>query len=88
MAGYVLAEPTSVCVECRVMLGYVLAGPMLVCVVCRYWCICECLVEGASGWGCSGVVVKKRKIFFFFFFNDTATPEIYTSLFVGSVRGV
>src|SRR5660398_200859 len=26
--------------------------------------------------------------FFFFFFNDTATTEIYTSLFVGSVRCV
>jgi len=25
---------------------------------------------------------------FFFFFNDTATTEIYTSLFVGSVRCV
>src|SRR5665647_2865890 len=33
--------------------------------------------------------LKKKKIdFFFFFFNDTATTEIYTSLFVGSVRCV
>src|SRR5450759_4299872 len=32
---------------------------------------------------------KKKKLFcFFFFFNDTATTEIYTSLFVGSVRCV
>src|SRR5665647_2670087 len=31
---------------------------------------------------------KKKKFFFFFFFNDTATTEIYTSLFVGSVRCV
>src|SRR5665647_3459265 len=34
--------------------------------------------------------LKKKNIFllFFFFFNDTATTEIYTSLFVGSVRCV
>src|SRR5674476_1135669 len=31
---------------------------------------------------------KKKKFIFFFFFNDTATTEIYTSLFVGSVRCV
>src|SRR5674536_215845 len=35
---------------------------------------------------------KKKKyfylFFFFFFFNDTATTEIYTILFVGSVRCV
>src|SRR5450759_4965293 len=31
---------------------------------------------------------KKNKYYFFFFFNDTATTEIYTSLFVGSVRCV
>jgi len=27
-------------------------------------------------------------IFNFFFFKDTATPEIYTKAFVGSVRGL
>src|SRR5665647_2614180 len=35
--------------------------------------------------------LKKKKndiVCFFFFFNDTATTEIYTSLFVGSVRCV
>src|SRR5664279_949283 len=37
--------------------------------------------------------LKKNKnihflFFFFFFFNDTATTEIYTILFVGSVRCV
>src|SRR5665647_1990914 len=31
---------------------------------------------------------KKKNLFFIFFFNDTATTEIYTSLFVGSVRCV
>jgi len=34
--------------------------------------------------GCCGVVIT----YVFFFFNDTATTEIYTSLFVGSVRCV
>ncbi len=29
-----------------------------------------------------------RFVIVFFFFNDTATTEIYTSLFVGSVRCV
>ncbi len=38
----------------------------------------EC--EGQGGSVCG--------LFVFFFFNDTATTEIYTSLFVGSVRGV
>src|SRR5450759_4903659 len=42
---------------------------------------------------CRLLLEKKKKIkfflsFFFFFFNDTATTEIYTSLFVGSVRCV
>mgnify|MGYP000309038251 CR=1 FL=1 len=30
--------------------------------------------------------LARRYIYFFFFFNDTATTEIYTILFVGSVR--
>ncbi len=43
--------------------------------VCGHWCILSILFLC-----CSYLCV--------FFFNDTATPEIYTSLFVGSVRCV
>eukprot|EP00828_Plagiopyla_frontata_P018187 TRINITY_DN2339_c0_g1_i1.p2 TRINITY_DN2339_c0_g1~~TRINITY_DN2339_c0_g1_i1.p2 ORF type:complete len:124 (-),score=27.90 TRINITY_DN2339_c0_g1_i1:20-391(-) len=35
-----------------------------------------------------GVFLSVSICFFFFFFNDTATTEIYTILFVGSVRCV
>ena len=42
------------------------------------------------GVGLRGYTVSSVEIlvFVFFFFNDTATTEIYTSLFVGSVRCV
>ena len=53
--------------------------------------VCRLLLEKKNAVFCLKKKKKKKKklvFFFFFFFNDTAPTEIYTILFVGSVRCV